>query len=262
MIENLERSLIEQQIGNSPTLPNMYSLVGYGQRDTNLPKLYPHAYEDGQGRLLFPARSFPSAARGLFADDLGKTEDGYLAIKYALDEIPLRRGQNVMYYVIFISDEDRDILPGGENITRQVIKRMIRKIHGKGAELNVIVDQQFACDHIRALGVDFSGTAYVEQANTGGEFSTCNRGRLTTFYAGTRRDFTTLALELGGAAWDINMMRRGGTAAVAFTRAFTKVNAIEVLTQIDRCRVCTCEDYGGTGMLVCRHATNPLTLHE
>eukprot|EP00117_Sycon_ciliatum_P048173 scpid2370/ scgid5761/ Sushi, von Willebrand factor type A, EGF and pentraxin domain-containing protein 1; CCP module-containing protein 22; Polydom; Selectin-like osteoblast-derived protein; Serologically defined breast cancer antigen NY-BR-38 len=256
MIENLERSLIERQIGNSPTLPNMYSLVGYGQRDNNLPKLYPHAYEDGQGRRLFPARSFPSAAQGLFADDLGKTEDGYLAIKYALDEIPLRRGQDVIYNVIFISDEDRDTLPGGENLTRPVMKRTMRNIHGKGALLNVVVDQQFACGDTPALGVDFNRKGYVEQLNTGGEFNTCDRGRLTSFYEGTRRDFTTLALELSGAAWDINLLRRGGPTAVAFTGAFTQVKTSEVLRQIDLCRICTCQDDGETGTLACRPANN------
>ena len=250
MIGSLEAQLKAENIGIDPALPNMYALVGFGQRDSS-PKLYPHTYNDTRtGATLFPQTLFSAAAAQLYADPSGRVEDGYLAIQHAFDTIPLRRQSNVHYNVIFITDEDRDMLGDeGRAITRSKMKVFLRNVHGKGALLNVVVDNDFSCGATPALGVDFARRGFV--ADGIGDYTACPTGTIGRGYQTTRVDYTTMALELEGAAWDINLLRATGATAASFTKAFTDVKTAEINRQIDSCRRCVCRDNGSTGAYRC-----------
>eukprot|EP00117_Sycon_ciliatum_P039828 scpid16353/ scgid29370/ CUB and sushi domain-containing protein 3; CUB and sushi multiple domains protein 3 len=260
-IGQLEESLVNDGIGSSPELRNQYSLVGFGRDELangDISGVLPHAFKNAQGSACFNIGDYYAANSEL--QEGGNIEDGYLAIKYALQNLTdnsgrncLRLGQqNVATNLIFITDEERDIFsPHGSDLTRSAIKRLVRR---SGAILNVVVDQEFFCDTERAFGLDSEQIGYV--VRQGGTYSNCTLGSPGTGYLTTRRDYTSVALELGGAAWDIKILRTGGPVGTSFTNAFLKVKTKEVTRQIDQCRRCTCLDDGRTSRLSCAVAND------
>ena len=232
-------------IGSPGSRPNTYSLVGYGRRE---PDFYAHFLEDDRGRRVFNSGSFPQAARKLYADPEGRIEDGYEAIMFALSNIECESNgtSSVAKNLIFISDEDRDETPRGRNITRQVLKRFLRRNNWLP---NVVIDNKFACGTQEAIGVDSELTAFMAQG--AGSYRACPTATLGAGYASTKKDYTNLALELGGAAWDISVLRRGGSLAASFTNAFTDVKTSEIRRATEQCRRCTCTDVSSQGQFRC-----------
>ena len=102
---------------------NRYCLVGYGGIFENEPGHFLPV--DGQPCYL--ASDFPRAQSQLVA--LGIKEDGYEAIKFALDNVPFRDTPFIAKNIILITDEGRTIIEAGEDITRESIQ----------AELKVLV---------------------------------------------------------------------------------------------------------------------------
>lgn len=253
MIQNLETQLRRKEIGSTAGVPNRYCLVGFGQRDSNVDLLYPHRYnltdQDGRMQGMVEQKDFAALASQLFADPRGNTEDGYLAIQHALENCPLRPEANVYLNVIFISDEDRDVLPEGAGITRSSMKVFLRNVLNKGALLNVVVDNTFLCDDVSVLGVDFDKRGY--RPDGAGNYSACPNGEIPRGFGSTRRDYSGVAVELRGAAWNINLLRAGGTTAQSFTAAFTAVKTDEITSLVESCRRCTCRDDNGRGALRC-----------
>lgn len=255
-ITALERALLADSIGIDPNLPNRYALVGFGRSDDPTPHVF-ETIADGLGPAgvkVVDITRYPNLNRQL--REGGNIEDGYLAIEHALTGILdengnnlLRLGQsNVATNIIFITDEDRDILlPDGAALTRSSIKRTIRQA---GAVLNVVVDQELFGDGEQAFGYDSEKTAYIVQP-LGTYRNTTVGARLGRGYNSTRRDYTTVALELGGAGWNIRILREGGAVGESFTNAFLTVKAKEVQRQIEQCRTCTCRDQGRRASLQC-----------
>lgn len=234
-----------QGIGSTGNRRNTYSLIGYGRRS---PNFYAQFLEDDSGRRVFESTSFPQAAKRLFADPEGRIEDGYEAIYHALNNIQCESNgtSSVAKNLIFISDEDRDVTPRGTNLTRSFMKRFLRQ---GGWLPNVVVDNSFSCNDADSIGVDSTLTAFL--ARTNGAYEACPEASIGRGFATTRRDYTNLALELGGAAWNINVLRRGGALAASFTNAFTDVKTKEIRRATDQCRRCTCEDQAGSGQFRC-----------
>ena len=204
--------------------------------------------EDDRGRRVFDSASFPQAARKLYADPEGRVEDGYEAIMFALNNTVCESNgtTSVAKNLIFISDEDRDVTDRGRSTTRNVLKRFLRRNNWLP---NVVIDNTFACKGDDAIGVDSSLTAYI--GDNAGSYGTCEDAQIGPGYATTRRDYTNLALELGGASWDINVLRQGGSLAASFTNAFTDVKTSEIRRATDQCRRCACTDIAGSGQFRC-----------
>ena len=260
-IKQLDDALLESNIGTDPLVPNRYALVGFGR--SALPNgsdilTRPHAFSY-EGQKIVHIDQYSSINSQL--KEGGNIEDGYLAIDYALKNLTDENGNNLLRInepgvainVIFITDEDRDVLtPYGSAITRSGIKRTINRA---GALLNVVVDQEFYAGNDRAFGYDSTKTAYIVEPF--GEYRNATEGaRLGIGYGGTRRDYTNVALELDGAAWDIKILRQAGAVGRSFTNAFLKVKTKEVLRSIDQCRRCSCVDFGRVSRLSCRKAAD------
>lgn len=94
------------------------------------------------GQSCFTAAEF-SQARVQLAN-AGLREDGYEALKFALDNVPFRRNNPfVAKNMILITDEGRNVIPQGENITRQSIEADLRR---NGVLLNVVVQANYQVD--------------------------------------------------------------------------------------------------------------------
>ena len=90
------------------------------------------------GEPCFSAAAF-SQARVQLAN-AGLREDGYEAMKFSLDNIPFRNNPFIAKNMIFITDEGRNVIPLGENITRESIEAELRR---NGVLLNVVVQADF-----------------------------------------------------------------------------------------------------------------------
>ena len=95
------------------------------------------------GEPCFSAAEFPQARVQL--RNSGLREDGYQAMKFALDNIPFRNNLFIAKNIIFITDEGRNEIPLGENITRQSIEAELRR---DGVLLNVVVQADFQVDSL------------------------------------------------------------------------------------------------------------------
>ena len=84
-------------------------------------------------------------------------------------------------------------------------------------------------DQFEAFGIDSEGNAYVDDG-FGSYFQTLG-GTPTTGEGTTEADYVDLALATGGAAWDLNLLRLGGSSAEAFTEAFIDIKVQEISQQ-------------------------------
>lgn len=193
-----------------------YGLVGYGSSGSGeLGRSLPVG-----GGQFGTAAEFATATGSLVTS--GSDEDGYSAIDYALDTYSFREGAAVNF--ILITDEDRDNLDS--SLTFESTRSSLAS---RNILLNAIVDNPFEDGEGNdALGVDSDGDAYL-QAGTG--FSTSPGGTVGNGDGNTEVDYVQLALELGGAAWDLNNLRAGGDAAEAFTNAFIDIKVQEISEQ-------------------------------
>ncbi|XP_065180052.1 uncharacterized protein LOC135810490 [Sycon ciliatum] len=263
MIPQLEQSLLSAGIGVQSTLRNHYALVGYGRNV--LPGgddryVLPHAFGNAAGEKVFTIDSFSHAISQLTTG--GNIEDGYLAVRFALENLTDSNGDNMLRLkqpnvatnVILVTDEDRDAYGPGKDITRKTFKKLIRR---SGALLNVVVDQRFGSsgESRNAMGVDSKKVAYFDQPL--GTFVSRSGGSASSdYYLMTKRHYTTVALNMGGAAWDIRILSAGGTVSSSFTSAFLNVKTSEIADQIEKCRYCTCVDGGRTSRWACTIAGN------
>ena len=258
MVKRLEQELKSHGVGNSTDLPNRYMLVGYGSTG-EWESGQPHLYNTSSGDTLFSADDFDEVSKQLFADPHGGLEDGYLAIDYAIAEHKtLRRQGRVAINLILVSDEDRDDIEPELNLTRRSIKVLLKQNH---VVLNVIVDNEFGewvtserTVERTVVGVDSSKTGYWSKGDGG--YGTVQNARVGRGYQSTRRQYATLALELHGAAWNINHLRQGGAVSAAFTKAFTDVKTSEISRHLEICDRCTCVRGNNGGQMVCQRHQN------
>lgn len=201
---------------------NRFALVGYGGgNDFNTPE------DERLGRKLVvgsgdfgTAAEFSAATANLKTN--GAIEDGYAGINFSLSKYTFRN--NVARNVIFITDEDRDVTDA-----TQTFATVKQALTDKRATLNTVVNARFDdVNGVRALGIDSDGNAFV--ADGVGGFVKSSGGTAVSGTGNTLADYVDLAVDLEGAAWDLNLLRAGGTNAESFSAAFIDAKVQEIIS--------------------------------
>lgn len=225
----LDRTLQGEGIG-SGVLRNLFCLVGFAHP----PEIQGRVIRMESGEVMGNANAFDKA-RSQIAQD-GRIEDMYAAMDVAFSNCELRPGMACQ--VIGITDEGRTPLI---NSGYDDMKKMMED---RNCILNVGVNEKFVSTHTQpeetALGVSSNNDSAIERP--GGEFEII-RGKgvpqKATGHGSTHDDYVRLAFENGGAAWDLNELRKGGNTALAFTRAFIDLKVREISRQV--CQLCHCD---------------------
>lgn len=199
MTQLLDQALMEVDVGTNPR--NRFGVIGFGD-DCNEDNVF------GRVVLSIDQEQFAFADNITdFTRDLnvgGRKEDGYSAIGIALDSYSFR---DVAKQFILITDEDRDIV--AENLTRDGVRALLEEA---GAQLNTAISEEFEGENSRALGIDGNRNAYVYDPSIRSLFRLLEGSGAPIEDSGhgsTSTDYTQLALELGGAAWDLSQLRQG-----------------------------------------------------
>lgn len=200
MTQFLDQGLRDVDIGVEPR--NKFGVVGFGD-DCNEGNVFGRVLLSSTQEIFTTADNVSDFTENLNVG--GRKEDGYSAISVALESYPFR---NVARQFILISDEDRDIL--AENLTRAGVRSLLEDA---GILLNAVINEEFqgAID-ARALGVDGTGNAYVYDPSIRNSFRVLEGSGTSvpdSAYGTTSTDYSQLALDLGGAAWDLNQLRQG-----------------------------------------------------
>lgn len=199
------------------TFSPQYGLTGFGANSTHGTSGHKHLV----GGSEFGTATEYGTATGTLIHS-GGFEDGYQAMDYALNNYTLRA--NAVTNIILVTDEDRD---GGGGFT---FDGMVNALASENALLNAVLNIQIRCDdNSVALGLDDTGTGYV--ANGSGGFNTCIGASVTSGAGSSETDYADLALETGGAVWDLNQLRAGGLTATSFTAAFVDIKVQETISQ-------------------------------
>lgn len=214
VIPNLESAFKAAGFG-SGTDANNYGLVGFGGGGSgNLGRTL-----TANGNQLFGASDFATAASQLVTS--GFFEDGYSAIDYTFNNYNFRSG--AVKNFILVTDEDRD--NGNNALTSQNI---LNRLQNSGTLLNAVINARFRdTNSTTALGIDSKGTAYL--ADGSGGFTKSGGGTATSGSGSTIPDYVNVALDTGGAAWDLNQLRQGGDLAQSFTNGFIDIKVQEVV---------------------------------
>jgi RHS repeat-associated protein len=213
LVGPLEAHLDSNGIG-SGTVPNRYGVMGYDW--------HTRAINVGTG-LMGSHLDFPAAARQL---DLrgGGSEDGWVAVQYAMAQYPFRNG--VAHNIILVTDEGRS-----NNDNAVTYDTVLASLREKKALLNAVVSARFTCgDGSPALGMGQGRVGF--KADGHGGFQLCDNVTVSNGDTNTLTAYVDLAVASGGAAWDIGMLSQGGTTAQSFTHALLKIKAQEILGQI------------------------------
>lgn len=198
---------------------NRYALTGFGGHVSGQTG---HKHLVGGGDWGTAAQ-LSTATGGLVTS--GGTEDGFQAIQFSFDNYAFRPGAAVN--VILVTDEDRDVLSGAAGIT---LASLTAEFAARNALLNAVVDNPFrTAANATALGIDSGDTVYV--ADGLGGFTTSANGTVGNGAGNTESTYVPLALNSGGAAWDLNQLRAGGATADSFTKAFVDIKVQEVIRQ-------------------------------
>jgi hypothetical protein len=217
MISSLETSLFGAGVGSGADA-NRYALVGYGNGLGGA----------NSGRLLAgfgSTATFATGAGSLVTS--GSLEDGYAGMNFAFNtlEASFRAGSAVN--VILITDEDRDNSNGALTLAS-----INSRLAGYNALLNVVVNNPFSGGAPLvggALGISSGNLAYF--ADGSGGFTSSGPASFGDGFGTTETDYVSLALGTGGAAWDLNLLRSGGTTAQSFTAAFVDIKVGEIVRQ-------------------------------
>ena len=237
----LDEALKRSDIGVG-LLPNQFGLIGFAKDDPShvTGRSIPMPIH---GELMGTAREFDEARKTLALN--GRLEDMYLAMDLALDTYPLRPG--LACQLIGVTDEGRTPLnpptrsPFSSPLTYDYI---LQKMRQKGCILNVVVNEQMKSmqpgGEEPALGVSSNNDSAIE--TPGGNFR-ITRGNGKAFamsgHGNTHEAYVRMAFALGGAAWDLNLLRKGNDTARAFTKAFIDLKVKEISKQV--CERCFCD---------------------
>lgn len=227
LILAMERGFLSSQLGTSRSCQNRYGVIGFGRR---VPQEGGRVLTSASGQNMVSAAEAGVLALQLTTDAEGRLEDGYQALSVALDNLNFRSNPSIEKFVVLITDEDRDIIREGSRLTRQSISRRLRD---GGYTLYAIVDNRMQTQPsggVSALGFSWPGPWYTlgncEVTQGGGV------GLVSTGFSGTTRDYATLALEAGGAAFDIEQLR-----STLPNRLCAFTSALEKAIVSDACRV-------------------------
>ncbi|TVR95235.1 MAG: choice-of-anchor A family protein [Wenzhouxiangellaceae bacterium] len=215
----LEAHLLANEVGMGLD-ENLYGLIGYERVPRPLPV---GGQQMGDIYALMTATALLRTSGG--------TEDGWRAIRHALTDYPMREGS--ARNIILITDEGRDITD--PNITYE---SLLGELNDANAILNAVVNARFRCRNnegnwVPALGMDADGIGYL--ADGQGGYLTCSEPEATWGHTNTISTlvaYVPLALDTGGAAWDLNFLRSGGPNAISFARALTDIKIREILEHL------------------------------
>lgn len=227
MVQELESDLLSRSIG-----PNRYALVGYGGDGPDVlgqPNFRAHKHF-ANGSDWFNAGDISVAiADGLNAL-AGGIEDGYEGINYALSAYSFR--EDAVLSIILITDEDRDVVD--ETITYDKLYNTLLGSCGGSGSLTSIVNVEFRDgDNNRALGIDYKGNAFIADGVdfelSGGGYGTNRSASWEPGDFTAKQDYVDLALDLRGAAFDLNILREGGANVVPFTKAVSSLKVEQIV---------------------------------
>lgn len=222
MISALDSGLLSAGVGTGAQ-DNRYGLTGFGGGSTHLA---PHQHLVG-GSEFGDSAQYAAATGSLVLS--GSFEDGWNAINYAMNNYTFNTGAAIN--LILVTDEDRD---NGNNLLTYA--SVLNDMTSKNALLNAVVNCEFRdASGARALGIDSAGNSYIadgsggftKSAGSSVVSSNCSPG---SFGSGTESQYVELALDTGGAAWDLNLLRAGGLDAQSFTAAFVDIKVQEIIT--------------------------------
>jgi hypothetical protein len=216
MIGSLDGQLIASGLTG-----NQYGLVGFGGGGVgNSGRAFDMDAAAGlQG--FGTAAQFGAAAGGLVTS--GGTEDGYAGINFTLSNYSFRPGAAVNF--ILVTDEDRDNTNGA-----LTFNSILTALDGQNILLNAVVNNPFTCNSQTSLGVAANAAGFI--ADGAGGYNTCANTVIGNGAGTTETDYVALALQTGGAAWDLNQLRLGGNTAASFTAAFVDIKVQEIQQQI------------------------------
>jgi len=224
MINPLETGLRDQGVGVSS--PNRYGLVGYGGDSSDI-HFSGHAHDmdsETTGQQDWGDNNqFSSATNTLVTD--GGTEDGWEALDWATNNLGFR--SEAAKNFVLVTDEDRD--NEDTSLTKQ---GLLSELDGLNALLNVVVDNHFGCspNTSGAIGLDALENGF--ETDGSGGFTTCEGlGQIGSGDDKTTDQYVDLAIQSGGAAWDLNILREGGNKADSFTKAFVDTKVQEITDQ-------------------------------
>jgi hypothetical protein len=228
--------------------PNQYAFVGFG-----VPEISARVVQYNN-RAWFPRSDLNDAAALLQTN--GDTEDGWFAIKYAIDNLNLP--EDCARNFLLVTDERRAMSPQGRDLTKEAVQQLLAD---NDITLNVIANIAFTLDTgDDAFGVDYNGNSfgvgrtnyipYKEPLSVSPGSAFCN----------SYQDYGDLGLNSNGAVWDLAALRQGQNIpayATAFTNALTEVKRREIIITSVDCNECECVDNGlGEGRIRCEKAAN------
>jgi len=224
MMASLDAGIVAQNVGTG-SQANQYGLTGFGGGSSHFS---PHKHSVG-GSEFGTAAEFGTATSGLVLN--GATEDGWAGIHYAANNYTFN--SNSARNFILVTDEDRDNTNAALTYTNT-----LAVLTSTNTLLNAVVNCEFRnVTGAQALGIDSAGFAYTADGSGGFTKSagyTINSNNCSPggFGSGTQSQYVDLALDSGGAAWDLNLLRAGGLTASSFTNAFVNIKVKEITQQV------------------------------
>ena len=212
IVPRLQHDLLNLGIGQCSSTPNLYGLVGFGKWNYVHGHLS-HTLTLGDGNTMYPLSDFERVLQLLEIYYSSMIEDGYEGIDHALKNITLRNADDIGRIMILITDEERDDATGAKELSRERIKTFLLE---KQIVLHVIVNNRFMVGQHQAFGVNSSMWAFVKSHHNG--VIALRGAHFGEALYTTQRDYTQLALELNGTAWDAAMVGMG-----QLTKAFIEV---------------------------------------
>lgn len=209
VIDKLDTDLLAAGVTN-----RSYGVVGYGAANP-LPRVV--------GTGLQNAADTKTSLGNLVTS--GGFEDGWQAINFALSAFTYTAGAAINF--VLVTDEDRD--NGDNSLT---FANVLQSLTSRNILLNAVVNNPFTSDNNNSsavIGVDSTLEAYVKDVSGG--FTTDTGGVVGNGAGTTEDDYVELALQTGGAAWNLNILRNGGNDATSFGNAFIDIKVQEITTQ-------------------------------
>lgn len=210
-IQQLDRELIwNREVGVDSNCPNRFALFAYGRNSTSC--AFP-LQKPGDPDVFLPADELLNSFSLTLPEDHGGCEDGHTALGHAL-RAARRTTSNrcVTTMLLLITDEDRDKNCGcnPQFTKKDVIRGYLR---GQDVQVAVVVNQRVNAGDVQCLGMAMQNgvrNCYVPDRATYHDFTLVAGAALGDAYRRTARHYSNMAINLGGAVFDI-MMARGDT---------------------------------------------------
>jgi hypothetical protein len=199
-----------------------YGVIGFGGRPVS-------GVPNDPPRLVTGLTTVDAAKTGIESlITSGGFEDGYDAIKFAFDNLSFRAGAARNF--ILVTDENRDDTPGSTNTMSSIASLLSSTKTVLNAILNVSSIEDGNGNTTGVIGINNNNDAYT--ADGSGGFFTTALGTLNS--SSNSLDYDSLALNSGGAVWDLNVLRQADETNKwndSFSSAFIDIKVQEITTQ-------------------------------